>query len=389
MIVDLRFAITVPIVALAAACASPPQPTTPPAPPPTTPTTPTVISANDAGTPQELFDKGKKLLVEEKYAEAAQTFELVAKGDPDGPLAPMALLEAGIAYDGAGDPKSALARYRDLVAKYPKDPLQKVALLRIGRELLAGESWGDLDALADQLLARADLTINEAIEANAHKALALVGASKIDQADRSITKARTLMEDHHIGETGRIPNEVAETFYALGETRRIKSEEIKFDPTPPNFGDAFERRAQGLLDAQSAYTDVMRTTDAAWATMAGFRVGELYRNLHRDVMAAKFPDVGKTKIDKQLFEGAMRLRYRVLLKKGLAMMTSTVNLTDRVGENDQWSARAKAAKAELEQALADENAALAKLPYSEADLQKLLDQLQASAAKKATKPPPP
>ena len=142
--------------------------------------------------------------------------------------------------------------------------------------------------------------------------------------------------------------EVTQLFYALGEARRVRSEQVRFDPPPTNFGETFERRAQALLDAQTAYTDAMRTTDPAWATMAGYRVGPRYQ-----------------------------LRYRVLLMKGLQMMEATVRLNGRVGDQGVWSSRARSAKEQLQQALAEENAALAKLPGSEADMQKLLDQLQA------------
>src|SRR5205823_2055229 len=46
----------------------------------------------------------------------------------------------------------------------------------------------------------------------------------------------------------------------------------------------------------------------------------------------------------QLFEGAMRLRYRVLLEKGLKMMDGTVQMAERAGEASGWVARAKVAR---------------------------------------------
>ena len=44
----------------------------------------------------------------------------------------------------------------------------------------------------------------------------------------------------------------------------------------------------------------------------GYRVGQLYQQLHRDVMQVPPPAKADTLKKKQLFEGAMRLRYRVL-----------------------------------------------------------------------------
>jgi hypothetical protein len=79
----------------------------------------------------------------------------------------------------------------------------------------------------------------------------------------------------------------------------------------------------------------------------------------------------------------MRLRYRVLLEKGLKMMQGTVDLGDRTGESTAWVARAKEAKLEIEASLATEREALSKLPFTEDELRKALGDLQ---KKPATKP---
>jgi tetratricopeptide (TPR) repeat protein len=383
---------SLPLLTLAAGCAqATSQPKTPASQtePPRTDTGTTVLTATDGGTPVELFDRAKKLFVEEKYKEAADLFDLVQKGDPQGRLAPMALYQAGLCFEALGDREKALARFEQVATDYPKDPLQKLARLHATRVLNVLERWSEMIKLADEVLARADLSVAETVEAQGAKALALAEKGDVEAAGRLVEDTRTLMEKHHLGESGRLSYEVAQVFFVLGEVRRLRSEKIVFDPLPPNFGEAFEQRAQGLLDAQAAYTDTMRTTDVAWATMAGYRVGELYQELHRDVMAAKFPAVAKSAKDRQLFEGAMRLRYRILLEKGLKMMNSTVGMTDRMGEASVWSARAKAAKAEIEKSLAAENTAIAKLPISEADLKKLLDDLQAKRDVERAKPQTP
>jgi hypothetical protein len=159
----------------------------------------------------------------------------------------------------------------------------------------------------------------------------------------------------------------------------LKSEQIVFVPIPADFGAVLETRCTGLLDAQSAYTDAMRSLDAHWSAMAGYRVGQLYRDLHRDVMKVPPPTVAKTIRQKQLWEGAMRLRYRILLEKGLKMMDGTVRLGERTGESSAWVTRAKEAKKELETALSTEQEALARLPFTEDEIREALDQLKKKA----------
>jgi hypothetical protein len=225
-------------------------------------------------------------------------------------------------------------------------------------------------------MARADLSVLELIEARGYKALGLVEQDRVEDAYREVSKARDLIEEHRLGEAGKPPIELAPVAFALGEVRRRRSEAITFTPMPADFTGELEKRCQGLLDAQGAYTEAMRGMDAHWSAMAGYRVGQLYQVLHRDIMRIAPPEQAGTWKKKQLFEGAMRLRYRVLLEKGLKMMDGTVRLGDRTGESSVWIARAKEAKRALALALEDEKTALANLPYTEAELQAALDSLK-------------
>jgi tetratricopeptide (TPR) repeat protein len=346
--------------------------------PPTPITTQTnvISSGGDEGTAAELFEKGKQALLEEKYADAARLFDLVLKADPYSKLAAAATLQSGMAYEGASNREAALARYRLVIEKYAASELAKPAMLRAGRVLTHLEKWADLATLGETLIARTDLTNSETLEALGDRALGLVEGGETEQSSRLVEKARTLMEKYHIGEVGHIPDEVALVFFTLGETRRIKSETSKFDPLPAGFGEVFEQRATGLLDAQAAYTDAMRSTDAFWVTWSGYRVGRLYQQLHDDVMVIKVPEkIQKVEKDRKLFEGAMQLRYRVLLEKGLKMMTSTVKMNDRVGETNAWGQRAREAQAQIEREIAAANDAIKKVGVPEETLKKALDDL--------------
>jgi hypothetical protein len=270
-------------------------------------------------------------------------------------------------------------RYQKLLERFPEHGVTRGAPFRLSRLFAYLERWGDLSSNADRILAMKDLSVLEAIEAHGAKALGLVEQDQIDEAARQVGLARDLIEQHQLGASGNPPVELAQASFALGEVRRRRSEKIGFDPLPPNFAEVLEQRCQGLLDAQSAYTDAMRSYDAHWSAMAGYRVGQLYQQLHRDVMAIAPTAKSDTLKKKQLFEGAMRLRYRVLLEKGLKMMEGTVRLAQRTGEDSAWVHRAEEAKHDVELALEDEKRALSKLPYSEAELQEALDLLRKKA----------
>lgn len=349
----------------------------PPAAQPVIHATPIVVTPHEDEAPEAAYQRAELLLREGKGAEAGPIFDRLAALDPQGPIAPMAHYKSGVAWDVAGDYRGALARFHAVRIRYADRDIGRLSTLGAARLEAYLEEWSQLSATADLLLARSDLTDVDRIEGYGAKALAVVEAGDPDGAERFISRARDIIEALRLGEGGKVPVQVAQVFFALGEIRRLRSEAITFVPLPPSFAEALEQRCQLLLDAQSAYSDAMRSYDTHWPAMSGYRVGELYQKLHRDVVAIPPPKTATTTEKKRLFEGAMALRYRILLEKGLKMMDHTVMFGEKTGEASTWIDRARAAKKDIERALEEQKAKLEKLPYSEKDLQKALDDLAA------------
>lgn len=336
----------------------------------------TVVSPYSDAELAEQFAEAQQLLLSDQASEAAAMFDRLVRFSPTGRTAAPSLFNAGLSYLVMGDHATALERFQAQIDQFPEAPTTRNALIRTTRVLAYLERWKALDRQAAVLLRREDLAMIERIEAFGARALGLVEQGRVEEAAVAVRRARDLIEDNRLGEAGAPPIELAQVHFALGEIRRAESERIDFDPMPDDFVDVLERRCQGLLDAQSAYSDAMRSLDAHWSAMAGFRVGQLYQQLHRDVMAIPPPVQAETLRQKQLFEGAMRLRYRVLLTKGLEMMRSTLAMAERTGEQSVWVRRAAEAQRELELALEDEATAMSKLPFTEKELQEALDALK-------------
>lgn len=314
-----------------------------------------------------------------RYGAAARGFDRVSNMAGDGALAGVATYEAGRAHLALGKRQDALERFAKLTEKYPTHELAKHALIQQTRLLGHLERWPELVEAADRLL-EGELPVMDRIEGLGAKALGHVEQGQIDQAKIAISKAQASIDKHGFGRSGPPPVQLAQVSFAEGEVRRLMSESIKLTPVTEFFPQVLEARCQGLLDAQAAYTEAMRSRDAHWSAMAGYRVGQLYQQLHVEAMEIPPPEHASLE-QQQLFEAAMRLRYRILLEKGLKMMSATVRLGERTGEDSYWITRAEQAKRMLEQALADEKAALAKTPYEEAEIQAALDKLKGQAKK--------
>jgi hypothetical protein len=201
---------------------------------------------------------------------------------------------------------------------------------------------------------------------------------------RDVQEGLDVVDRIALGATGRLPNGAAQLRFALGEVRRVRSERIALVPVTPEFLSKIEARCQGLLDAQSAYTDAMRAMDAHWTAVGALRIGVMYEKLHQELMAIPPTPQAKSHAQQDLFFAMMHVRYRALLEKGLEMMKRTAALATQSTDLGPWVERAKAAQVGMEKALEEERAAIAKLPYNEPTIQAALDDLEKKAlAKKA------
>jgi len=333
-------------------------------------------------TPEEVTDiptlyaRAAELAKNGKHLDAARAFDRVVALDPGGPLAADALFQAGAQYDLGSELSTAALRYEDGFRRYPESSFARLSLARGVRVLTHLEEWERAGVLARRMLSfEAELGPFDRI--TAYSAAALDSLARDDERGAStfIERGRTLVDERGLDAAGRIPRELGALYFALGELRRRRAERIRFEPFPPNFGVVMEQRCQLLLDAQSAYSDAMRAHDAHWSTMAGVRVGELYQGLHRDLMQIRTPPSADTREKRELFEGALRLRYAVLLETSLRMLDHTLTMAERTGERSAWVERGRAVRAAVDAEVRAEQAAIARLPYSKATLQEALDEL--------------
>lgn len=345
-----------------------------------------IIGTKAEGTSKELRDRGERALLAQKWQEAVDAFEALLAGDPSAKDDPQVLYDLALAYEGIGEREKARTMYRDVSKRFAAHALARSALVREVSLDAYLEDWSALGQVGETILARTDLDPADKMLGLGARALAKLEAKDEAGASRDINQGLDLVEEHRYGATGQLPVAAALLEYALGELRRIKSEKISLDPPGPDFVQKLELRCAGLLDAQAAYAVAIRSVDLHWAAMSGFRVGEMYRTLHKHLMM--IPPTAtraKTESDKQLFYGIMHVRYRALLEKGIEMMKRTLGLGERTGVASAWMKRAEAAKAEMETALEDEKATIKKMPFTEEELEKALAIMKKKAVDDAEK----
>lgn len=344
---------------------------------PTHTATTTIVSPHTAGTPDELRQRGEQALVGQRWRDAIEAFEALLAAEPQRADAPAILLGLGMAYERLGERDKARILYQRIVDVHGASSQAKSALVRQTEIAIYQEQWSALVSSAEVLLARADIEPFERVQALAARALGRIEQGDEEHAMRDVQEGLDLADTLRLGTSGRLPVAVAELRYVLGEVRRLRSEKIRFqDADPTAFFFQFQARCDLLYGAQSAYTDAIRSIDPRWALRSGLRIGEMYRTLHRDVMAVPPPPKAKSAHQKQLAMGLMHRRYRVLLEKGLDMMDRVLALGAKMDDAAVWLDRAATQKAEIQAALDAERIEMAKLPFTEEELDKTLELLR-------------
>ena len=333
----------------------------------------------------ELFQTGQTGLRQGDYAIAAQAFDRIVSHETEGLIVERALFQGALAHEAVGDLEGAAARFEELGRRFPEAELASKALLRSLRLRLHQEAWPAAAQTGRVYLERyPDGPPGGRILAYAARGLEMLANDRQAEGEYLIAKGMEIVDRLELDRAGRIPRDLAPLYFALGEARRRRAEGARLSPDVQTFSARLEERCQLLLAAQSAYSDSMRAYDAHWSTMAGYRVGELYERLHEELMQIPPPRAGSDR-ERSLFEGAMRLRYSVLLDKASSMLEHTLAMAERTGESSEWVRRTEQSRGQLARARTEQQSALDRLPFSRAELQQALDHLEARANSPATK----
>lgn len=381
------------LVLVASGCAARHGADAPRAPEPRTIAVPrVVVTPSRTLTLDEMFQEADRHAGAGRLEQAADGFDRVAALEPDGPLAAEALFRAGDARDTLGHHEAALERYRKVADRHSGHPRARPAVLRSVRLLTYLEDFAWAGRYADRLLAETDLRPFEAVVAHGGKALSFIAAGDDARASAYVERGRDVVEREGLDLAGRLPVDLAPLYFALGEVRRLRAERIRFVPAPPSFALALEQRCQLILDAQRAYSDTWRAYDAHWSTLAGVRLAQMYEALHRDLMSMPVPETADTTFRRDLYEGAMRYRYSVLLEKARTMLEHTVAMAEREKQKSEWVERAKQSLLDIRAAELAERQALDRLPYTRQDLDEVFKTIREkaqAAAQAQTKLPKP
>jgi hypothetical protein len=134
------------------------------------------------------------------------------------------------------------------------------------------------------------------------------------------------------------PTLPAQAEFWLGEAFRGAFREQQLDPSTMDqkaLGGALEQKAEFLLSAQGHYLRCIRRGDGEWATAAGYRIGEMYEELHDQMVSAPLPR-GLTEDQRALYQDELRGKVKNLFSKAIRMYEETLAVAQRTGAANDY-----------------------------------------------------
>ena len=152
------------------------------------------------------------------------------------------------------------------------------------------------------------------------------------------------------------PSLPAQAEFWLGEAFRGAFQAQALDPSKMDekqLGDALEQKAQFLLSAQGHYLRSIRRGDGEWAAASGYRVGEMYEELHDRLVNAPLPP-GLDQKQQDLYRRQLREKVKNLVGKAIRIYEETLSVAQRTGAKNDYVARTEAALDRLRKLLLDD-----------------------------------
>jgi tetratricopeptide (TPR) repeat protein len=299
-------------------------------------------------SPDLLFDDANAHLRAHECAEAVALYDQLVSEFASSRYVSPALYNSGLCLQDAEEWEASVARYERLLSMRPESTDVKHAMLQMADGLEHLERWQSALDNAEAALRRDDLSSAERLEALSRRARAVLGLGQLDEAARQAREAASYFRTRTGDEVIHDEYFAAMATYVLAETIRLRSEALAFpDGNVLAQHDVLDQRAQLLLQAQNAYFDAIRMTNAHWAAASGYRIGAMYRGFFDAITQAPVPAPPNPMNEAQLalyqesYRNQLRDRVRPLMRHAIRYWELTLAMVERTGVESEWTPRVR------------------------------------------------
>jgi tetratricopeptide (TPR) repeat protein len=281
----------------------------------------------------DLFKQANEAAKAGRQREAIATYRQLVAEFPDSQFAPVSLFNIAAVYDLQGDLPATVTTLEELVAKYPDARESIDGHLYIAALQADHRQWGEAAATLAAVLARANLTFADRIEAFARKGYVELEQHQYDQADTSLSAAvagwrsAPRIED---------PYYIAMAHYYRGELMHRR-----FIEAPVRSGDDemvadLEAKRALAVKAYDRWRESLGFKQAYWATASGYQMSQIFVELWEAHVRAPYPQ-RIAAATRPTYVADVHTRVRGDLEKALEGHRMNVELAKAYGVETPWS----------------------------------------------------
>ncbi len=299
--------------------------------------------AGDAFDATLLFERGIAHMRQQRCAEALTELDRLVREFPSASVVPLAQYNRGLCLQRAQRWPDAAAAMTAAATTRDAD-LAHDALFRLAAVGASGASPAWVIEATDALQSRSlPMTITDRVELFARRASARLAENNLEEAEREAQRAVAIAPTEDAVHALDDDTYAAEARVVLGEVTRRRASAVAYRVEAPDAEAAITRRVNLVTHAHLQFNDAIRAGNPDWAAAAGFRIGEMYRDLYDAIVEAPTP----TEWDddqRRVYRARTAERLRPLLQGALRSWELTLTMARRTGiTNNEWVRRASEA----------------------------------------------
>jgi tetratricopeptide (TPR) repeat protein len=302
-----------------------------------------LITRDEVLDPPALFERAGGELAEKRFRDAARSYDLLVRSFSDSPYVVASLYNAGLAYEGVDDYKTARDRYRTLLDRFPDHADAVDASFKLGACLAELADWPASRAVYARLVDRKGLPLTDRMEAMTRRGYAELSQHDLATAERTFRETIAFYDAHEAEERLDTDFYLAMAHYELGVIAQEHYRAAPIRLPEQRMGEDLEAKAGLLLSAQNLYVRAIKVRNPHWAAAAGYQIGALYRDFYDAMIQAPLPE--KLRHDAELrdvYMEELKKRIRPLLEKAVRTQEQTVLMAERTGIDNDFVRKASA-----------------------------------------------
>jgi tetratricopeptide (TPR) repeat protein len=320
----------------------------------------------DAG---DLFKRATDSLNAKKCDDAISLYDKLVAEFPSSEYVSASLYNAGLCQQALGNFAGAAEHYTRVRKERPDSEDVKDASFLLAEVLVQLERFQETITLADELLAREELSADERLEGMARRAQGLLGLGKLDDADQYAQSALSYFRTRPKDQPIRDEFFAAACNYVWAETFRLREEALPFPEGLEPQKQVLIKRAELVLQAQREYFNTIsfqNLDNLHWAAASGYRIGHMYDELWQSIMTAPVPKNLKGDGEKVYHEELAKL-IKPLIRHAIRYWELTLMFIERTGMKTPWAEKTKTDLVRVRQLLLEQPEGPGGVPPSAAE----------------------